>query len=343
MMRFTLLFFTFFLAMACDTPNATHVENSVAPVALVIHGGAGAISKEFLSEEQEAAYHAALKKALEAGFAVLDRGGKSVDAVIAAIVILEDSPLFNAGKGAVFTADGRNELDASLMDGSNLKAGAVAGVTTIKNPIKAAYTVMTDSEHVMLAGEGADVFAKSHGLEIVEPGYFVDSTRYQQFLKSKKSGKLEGTSHQALENAGKFGTVGAVALDRFGNIAAGTSTGGMSNKRFGRVGDSPVIGAGTYANNRTCAVSGTGWGEYFIRLVIAHDISAMMEYGHLTLQQAADSVIMKKLPALGGSGGVIALDNAGNIAMPFNTKGMYRGYIRAVGEAKTFLYGEDEN
>ena len=194
MMRFTLLFFTFLFTIACDTPNATHVENAVAPITLVVHGGAGTISKEFLSEEQEAAYHSALKKALEAGFAVLDRGGKSVDAVIAAIVILEDSPLFNAGKGAVFTADGRNELDASLMDGSNLKAGAVAGVTTIRNPIKAAYAVMTESEHVMLAGEGADVFAKSQGLEIVGPGYFVDSVRYQLFLKSKKAEKLEGAS-----------------------------------------------------------------------------------------------------------------------------------------------------
>jgi beta-aspartyl-peptidase (threonine type) len=344
MARYTVLFFIFLLCMACDSAKVARIENgSSASVTLMVHGGAGTITKENLTPEKEAAYHSALKEALHAGYEVLSNGGESVDAVVAAITVLENSPLFNAGKGAVFTSDGRNELDASIMDGSSLKAGAVAGVTTVKNPIKAAAAVMTQSAHVMLAGEGADQFARDQGLEIVDPSYFVDSARYQHFLRGKKLEKSqEGASLRIPERDKKFGTVGAVALDQFGNIAAGTSTGGMSNKKFGRVGDSPVIGAGTYANNRTCAVSGTGWGEFFIRLVVAYDISAMIEYGNLSLQEAADSVIMRKLPALGGDGGVIALDKNGNIAMPFNTKGMFRGYIRAKGEARTFLYGTED-
>ncbi|HEX8037775.1 MAG TPA: isoaspartyl peptidase/L-asparaginase [Chryseosolibacter sp.] len=227
-----------------------------------------------MSPEKEKAYHDALKQALDTGYAVLERGGKSVDAVIAAISFMEDSPLFNAGKGAVFTYSGKNELDASIMDGSNLMAGAVAGVTTIRNPIKAAYAVMTESPHVMLAGRGAEQFALEHGLEIVDPSYFVDSARYQQYLDRRKAEKTkDAASRSSLEKDKKFGTVGAVAIDKFGNIAAGTSTGGM--RRYGRVGDSPIIGAGTYANNATCGVSGTGWGEFFIRLSVAHDISAL--------------------------------------------------------------------
>jgi len=247
--------------------------------------------------------------------------------------VMEDSPLFNAGKGAVFTNDGRNELDASIMDGSNLMAGAVAGVTTVKNPITAAYAVMTKSEHVMLAGKGAEEFADAQGLEIVPPSYFFDSTRYKQLLKAKGD---KAVSHIATDK--KFGTVGCVALDRYGNLAAGTSTGGMSNKKYGRIGDSPVIGAGTYANNLTCAVSATGWGEYFIRLSVAHDVHALMEYGKLSVQQAGDSVVMKKLPRLGGDGGIIALDRQGNFSMPFCTEGMYRGYITRKGAGKTFIY-----
>ena len=314
-----------------------------APVTLVVHGGAGTIRKENMSAERQQAYHAALKLALDSGYSVLSRGGSSLDAVIASISVMEDSPLFNAGKGAVFTYSGKNELDASIMDGSNLRAGAVAGVTTVKNPIRAAYAVMTKSQHVMLAGSGAEQFAREVGLEIVDPSYFVDSVRYRQYLERRKAESPQGeASLPANEEEKKFGTVGAVALDQYGNIAAGTSTGGMSDKRYGRIGDSPIIGAGTYANNRTCAVSSTGWGEYFIRLAVAHDISAMMEYGGLSLRDAADSVIMKKLPTLGGDGGIIALDRDGNISMTFNTDGMYRGYIRAEGEAKTFLYrGED--
>lgn len=263
--------------------------------------------------------------------------------MIAAIKIMEDSPLFNAGKGAVLTNEGKNELDASIMDGNNLMAGAVAGVTTIKNPITAAYTVMTKSEHVMMVGKGAEKFAAEHGLEIVDPSYFFDSMRYNQLLNAKeKEHNKNAVLNDPYPKDKKFGTVGAVALDKFGNIAAGTSTGGMTNKKFGRVGDSPIIGAGTYANNKTCAVSATGWGEYFIRLAVAHDISALMEYARLSLQEAADSVVMKKIPALGGDGGIIAVDRQGNISMTFNTSGKYRGYITKAREGKTFIYKDEK-
>lgn len=337
-----LFFLIAYLTMACETKHltASREVSNPAPVTLVVHGGAGTIRKQEMTPEREKAYHDALKHALEAGYAVLDAGGKSIDAVTAAVGVLEDSPLFNAGKGAVFTAAGENELDASIMDGSNLMAGAVAGVKTIKNPITAAYAVMTNSPHVMLSGKGAEIFAKEQGLEIVDPQYFFDSTRYQKFLKEQKSQQRGALEDRHGTEDKKFGTVGAVALDRYGNIAAGTSTGGTSNKKWGRIGDSPIIGAGTYAKNNTCGVSATGHGEYFIRLAIAHDISALIEYGGLSLQQAADSVIMKKLPHLGGDGGIIALDQNGTVSMTFNTEGMYRGYIRQKGEPKTFLYRE---
>jgi len=316
-------------------------EKPAGPITLVIHGGAGTIKRENMTGEREKAYHAKLQEALDSGYAVLERGGKSLEAVMAAIKIMEDSPLFNAGKGAVFTNEGRNEMDASIMDGSTLMAGSVAGVTTIKNPITAAYAVMTKSEHVMLIGGGAEKFAAEQSLEIVDPSYFFDSTRYKQLLKLKEKelGK-EANLFDPYINDKKFGTVGAVALDQYGNIAAGTSTGGMSNKKYGRVGDAPIIGAGTYADNKSCGVSATGWGEYFIRLSVARDITAMMEYAGLTLQQAADSVVMKKVPALGGDGGIIALDRQGNVSMTFNTTGMYRGYITKKGEAKTFIYND---
>jgi beta-aspartyl-peptidase (threonine type) len=257
---------------------------------------------------------------------------------------MEDSPLFNAGKGAVLTNEGKNELDASIMDGSNLMAGAVAGVTTIKNPITAAHAVMTKSKHVMMVGKGAEKFAEEQGLEIVDPAYFFDSIRYEQLLKIQEKEKVVNTNisddpKDSVVKEEKFGTVGAVALDRYGNIAAGTSTGGMSNKRYGRVGDSPIIGAGTYAKNHTCGISATGWGEFFIRLSVAHDISSLMEYAGLPLEEAADVVIMKKLPALGGDGGVIGLDRKGNIIMTFNTSGMYRGYKKG-NETKTLIFKE---
>jgi L-asparaginase / beta-aspartyl-peptidase len=336
-MKWFLIFLSVFFAFACskDARQKTANPSDSGPITLVIHGGAGTIRRSNLSPEKEEEYHRKLREALDSGFAILENGGKSVEAVIAAIKILEDSPLFNAGKGAVFTHDGRNELDASIMDGSNLMAGAIAGVTTIKNPITAAYAVMTQSDHVMLAGKGAELFAEDKGLEIVPTSYFFDSARHQQLLRIKEN---EPTSAYPSEN--KFGTVGCVALDQFGNLAAGTSTGGMTNKKYGRIGDSPIIGAGTYANNKTCAVSSTGWGEYFIRLNVAHDINALMEYSGLSVNAAADSVIMKKLPRLGGDGGAIALDRNGNFAMPFCTDKMYRGYIIQKGDGKTFIFGD---
>lgn len=343
MIRFTPVFLFLFLSMACDSRKITTTSiEEKAPVTLVIHGGAGTILRENMTPEREQAYHQALTAALDTGYAVLSGGGKSLDAVMAAITSMENSPLFNAGKGAVFTSAGKNELDASIMDGNTLEAGAVAGVTTIRNPIQAAYRVMTASEHVMLTGRGAEEFAEEQGLEIVDPSYFVDSARYQQYLRSRepKTGDAAKAAHAEVQK--KFGTVGAVALDQYGNIAAGTSTGGMLNKRYGRVGDSPIIGAGTYANNNTCGASSTGWGEFFIRLAVAHDISATMEYTGASLRDAADAVIMKKLTRLGGTGGIVALDRRGNIAMTFNTSGMYRGYIKAKGEAKTFIYKEEE-
>ena len=327
------------LVMACNAKPEKVEELKPGPITLVIHGGAGTIRKANMTPEKEAAYHAALKQALDSGYAVLKRGGKSTDAVITAIKIMEDSPLFNAGKGAVFTNEEKNELDAAIMDGSNLMAGAVAGVTIIKNPITAAYTVMTQSEHVMMVGKGAEQFAQLNGVELVDPSYFFDSARYKALLKAKQSEKDKAAMlYDPYTRDTKFGTVGAVALDQYGNLAAGTSTGGMTNKRFGRVGDAPIIGAGTYANNQTCAISATGWGEYFIRLNVAHDVAALKGYAGLTVQQAADSVVMKKLPALGGDGGIIALDRQGNFALTFCTEGMYRGYVNEKEGAKTFIY-----
>jgi beta-aspartyl-peptidase (threonine type) len=293
----------FFMISGCEPKKQANSgqEKAVGPITLVIHGGAGTIKRENMTPEKEKAYREALNQSLEAGFAVLESGGKSLDAVIASVKVLEDNPLFNAGKGAVFTNEGKNELDASIMDGSNLMAGAIAGVTTIKNPITAAYAVMTKSEHVMMVGKGAEKFAEEQGLEIVDPSYFFDSTRYKQLLDAKKNeGDREAALYDPYIKDKKFGTVGAVALDQFGNIAAATSTGGMTNKRYGRVGDAPIIGAGTYANNATCGVSATGHGEYFIRLAVARDIASLMEYTGVTLQQAADKVIHEKLQNLGG-------------------------------------------
>jgi beta-aspartyl-peptidase (threonine type) len=337
-MKTLILAFPLALLISCTPKMTEETEKSEpGPITLVIHGGAGTILREKMTPEKEKAYHEGLQQALDSGFAVLEGGGKSIDAVIASIKVLEDNPLFNAGKGSVFTAEGKNEMDASIMDGSNLMAGSVAGVTTIKNPITAAHAVMTKSEHVMLIAQGAEKFAAEQNLEIVEPSYFFDSTRYEQWLKVKENKNISQWEDPYSRDK-KFGTVGAVALDRFGNIAAGTSTGGMTNKKYGRVGDAPIIGAGTYADNNTCAVSATGWGEYFIRLSVAHDISSMMNYGNFSLKDAADSVVMKKVPALGGDGGIIALDRHGNFVMTFNTAGMYRGFIQKKGEGKTFIF-----
>lgn len=307
--------------------------------ALVAHGGAGAIARGQLSAEQEAAYREAMATAAQAGAAVLRAGGSAMDAVEAAIHILEDDPLFNAGRGAAFTAEGRNELDASIMDGSTLAAGAVAGVTTTRHPISAARAVIEGSAHVMLGGEGADAFARSQGLEQVDPLYFFTERRWRSLerglaklglpIPERPVGAPEDTAGKAalVHEEGKHGTVGVVALDVHGNVAAGTSTGGSSAKRWGRVGDSPIIGAGTYASNAGCAVSCTGAGEYFIRLGVAHEISALVRHRGLSLQAAADRVIQDELTALGGDGGVIAVAPDGQVAWSFNTTGMYRARI----------------
>lgn len=313
-------------------------------IAIAIHGGAGTIRKENMSAEMEAEYRAKLEEALKAGYKVLEEGGTSLDAVVAAIQMMEESPLFNAGKGAVFTNDGKNELDAAIMDGKTRSAGAVAGISTVKSPVAAARAVMEKSPHVMMIGKGAERFAKEQGLEMVDPSYFYTKKRYEQLQKIKDTEKQQldhsggqGSLRQQFSDQ-KFGTVGAVALDKNGNLAAATSTGGMANKRYGRVGDVPIIGAGTYADNSTCAVSATGHGEYFIRSVIAYDISALMKYKNMSLQNAANEVVNKKLVALGGDGGVISIDAQGNIAMPFNTSGMYRASIDTEGERYIAIY-----
>jgi beta-aspartyl-peptidase (threonine type) len=286
--------------------------------ALVLHGGAGSMNFESMPPERQQLYLEPLDSSLQIGLEILESGGKSIDAVEAVIRFLEDHPLFNAGRGAVFTSEGKNELDASIMTGWDLNAGAVAGVTDIRNPISAARAVMEQSEHVMLAGEGASEFAGSVGLELVDPSYFFTERRYESLQRQKQSEKL--------------GTVGCVALDRDGNLCAGTSTGGITNKKHGRIGDSPIIGAGTYADNQTCGVSGTGQGEFFIRLAVAHDISVLMEYGGMDVEEAAREVVEKKLVEAGGEGGVICLDRYGRAAMVTNTSGMYRAYGNSEGE-----------
>lgn len=303
---------------------------------IAIHGGAGTLIKGKMTDEKEIAYKKALEHALNSGYSILENGGSAMNAVEEAVKRMEDSPLFNAGKGSVFTAAGTHEMDASIMDGNNLKAGAVTTVTGIQNPISLAKDVMKHTEHVFLAGDGAIEFAKSIGYEIKDPSYFHDELRYQQWQQLKDTDNFQ--LDHSLKKDSKFGTVGAVALDQDGNIAAATSTGGMTNKRFGRVGDSPMIGAGTYANNKTCAVSCTGSGEYFIRGVIAYDVSALMEYKGLSLEEAASEVVMKRLLEIGGDGGLIAVDIHGNITMPFNTEGMYRGMMSSDGVLEISIY-----
>ncbi len=309
---------------------------------LVIHGGAGTITKENMTPEKEKAYHEALTLALKAGYAELQKGKTSVEAVEAAIVLMENSPLFNAGKGAVFTNEGKNELDASIMFGKDKSAGAVAGVQTIKNPIKAAIAVMQKSPHVMLSGKGAEQFAKLQNLEILDPKYFWTKDRWEGLQKALEKEKRKKVSKNSKKHPDyfeideKFGTVGCVALDKNGNIAAGTSTGGMTNKKWNRIGDSPIIGAGTYANSQV-GVSGTGWGEYFIRATAARTVAAKMEYQNKDIATASQETI-DEIGKMGGDGGLIALDKDGNIAMPFNTAGMYRGAITESGEVEVFIY-----
>jgi beta-aspartyl-peptidase (threonine type) len=310
---------------------------SAPAFALVIHGGAGTILRQNMTPVMEKAYIDTLTIALRTGYDILARGGTSLDAIEATIRVMEDSPLFNAGKGAVFTANGINELDASIMDGKTLGAGAVAAVEHIRNPISLARLVMEKSPHVMMVGVGAEDFAKSQGVKLVPPYYFWTERRWKQYeaerarADSGKTGALPGADQ-------KFGTVGAVALDKAGNLAAGTSTGGTSMKRYGRVGDSPIIGAGTYANNLSCAVSGTGDGEFFIRNNVAADICARVRYAGVSLRQAADDVVMKELVAQHAEGGVIAMDRKGNIATPFNSAGMYRGWVTSDGKITVKIY-----
>lgn len=329
-----------------ENETETFQNEEKAEFAIIIHGGAGTILKKNMTDEKEAAYKAKLEEAIRTGYEILKNGGTSLDAVTKTINVMEDSELFNAGKGAVFTHDGKNEMDASIMDGKTLNAGASAGTTTVRNPIDLARAVMDDSPHVMLSGPGAEDFAKEQGLAIVEPSYFFTQNRYDALEKIKASEKteLDHDNKQAFYDPeikdSKFGTVGCAALDKNGNLAAGTSTGGMTNKRWGRIGDAPIIGAGTYANNATCAVSSTGWGEYFIRALVAHDISALMEYKGISLQEAARTVIHDKVGGLGGDGGIVAVDKNGNFAMEFNTEGMYRASMNDKGELTLKIYKE---
>ncbi len=349
---FTCFTILLFLVLACENPKKENIENNTdnsqqnntirkekGPITLVIHGGAGTIKKENMTDEQDAEYRAKLTEALEAGYKVLENGEPAMNAVIAAIQIMEESPLFNAGVGSVFTNEGKNEMDAAVMEGKTRNAGAVAGITKIKSPISAALAVMEKSPHVLMAGPGAEQFAEEQGLEIVDPSYFFNQRRYDGLQRLKEREAKEGTAAaMAKFPDSKFGTVGCVALDKDGNIAAGTSTGGMTNKKYGRIGDVPIIGGGTYADNATCGVSATGHGEYFIRSVVAYDIAAKMKYTGKTLEEAANEVVMEELVEFGGSGGIIALDQQGNVTMPFNSDGMFRGYMKAKNKAKVFIY-----
>lgn len=327
-----------------NTTSATETSQK-KHFTIVIHGGAGTIKKENMSDEQEVAYRKKLQEALDAGYKLLEEGGSSLDAVQKAINVMEDSPLFNAGKGAVFNSAGKNELDASIMDGNTLNTGAIAGVKRIKNPINAARIVMDSTRHVMMAGQGAEDFAKLNGIEFVDDKYFHTEKRYNQLLKAQEREKVV-LDHSAmiidnkeLIDDHKYGTVGAVAMDKNGNIAAATSTGGMTNKKYGRVGDVPIIGAGTYANNNTCGVSATGTGEYFIRTVATHEVSSLMKYKDYSLKESLDTVI-KQVGDLGGSGGMVALDKDGNVAWSFNSAGMYRGFKKSNGDNVVKFYEE---
>ncbi len=310
-------------------PGSDQNKSPVPEYLLVIHGGAGEMVREDMPDSVSEGYYDGMRAALVLGHRILDTGGSALDAVEAVVRYLEDHPLFNAGCGAVFTSEGRNELDASIMDGSTGLAGAVAGVTTVKNPVTAARAVMERSPHVMLAGQGAEKFAAEQGLDIVDPAYFFTRQRYERYLEMREKGE-------------KHGTVGAVALDRRGNLAAATSTGGMSMKRYGRIGDSPIIGAGTYASNATCAVSCTGHGEYFIRNAVAYDLAARIMYSKSSLRKAAGEIIHNKLKKQGGTGGLIAIDKNGNYTMTFNTAGMFRGVLLPSGEIKVMIFRDEK-
>jgi beta-aspartyl-peptidase (threonine type) len=326
--------FSLLASLALALP-ASAADGDDPMISIAIHGGAGVISRASMTPEAERAYRSDLERALDAGYAVLEKGGKSLDAVVAAVKILEDSPLFNAGKGAVFNHEGINELDASIMDGATAKAGAVSGLRHVKNPIELARLVMERSPHVMLAGEGAEEFALELGIDLVPGSYFYTERRWQQLEDAQKA---ERTASLPSPDLNFFSTVGAVARDRDGNLAAATSTGGMTNKRWGRVGDSPIIGAGTYADNATCAVSSTGSGEYFIRAVVAHEICARVRLAGVTAAKAAHDVVHDALPKIGGDGGVIVVDSQGAVSMEFNTEGMFRGARNSGGRREIAIY-----
>ena len=337
------------LALSSLYLSVSATESKESPIAIVIHGGAGTIQRELMSDEMERTYRGVLSKAIESGYQILKNDGSSTEAVIATITTLEDSPLFNAGHGAVFNHDGNIELDASIMQGSDLNAGAVAAVSRVKNPITLALSVLEHSPHVMLVGEGAEMFAKQQGIALVPNQYFKTERRrlqLEEILAKEKGVSLTKTPPNPLLAAYRFdekklGTVGAVAIDKNGDIAAGTSTGGMTNKRFGRVGDVPVIGAGTYADNNSCGISATGHGEYFIRAAVAHDICARMEYKGISLQQAQDEVVQDKLVKMNGSGGVIGVDKDANVSFSFNSLGMYRASINKDGVRQIKIFKDD--
>ncbi|MBZ9787288.1 isoaspartyl peptidase/L-asparaginase [Psychroflexus sp. CAK57W] len=339
-MKKSILLLISLIFIAChDSPKLSKEKDVVkAPkFGIVIHGGAGVIKKENMTDSLQEAYEAKLEEAINLGHKILSEGGTALEAVKETINVMENSPLFNSGKGAVLNADGIAELDASVMDGKTKNAGAVSGVQHIKNPINLALKVMNESDHVMLSATGAEEFAKLHGLEFVENSYFITERR-RKALESSKAREQGVSSNEFYLSNEKYGTVGCAALDKDGNLAAGTSTGGMTNKKYGRIGDSPIIGAGTYANNKTCAISATGHGEYFIRGVVAHDISAMMEYQGISLEKAAQRVIQNKLTELGGTGGIIGIDKKGNVVMEFNTPGMFRAAKNMKGETEIKMY-----
>lgn len=338
MIRSILILLILILSSGAISMNA--VADSSSPIAIAIHGGSGTIRKNDFTEERESDIRKTLEQALTAGYEILQSGGSSLDAVTRAITLLEDSPHFNAAKGAVFNAEGKNELDASIMNGADLSAGAVAAVHNIRNPILLARQVMMDSPHVMLMGEGAEVFARNHGIQFEDDEYFFTEYRWQQLKKIQASDNPDALLLSEAEDRW-FSTVGAVALDQNGDLAAGTSTGGMTNKRWGRVGDSPIIGAGTYADNRSCAVSATGHGEFFIRATAARDVCSRVQYQGISLEEAANAVVNVQLKDMGGSGGVIAVDPQGNIALTFNTPGMYRASVDTDGKVYIGIYRDD--
>ena len=336
---FSLLISTILLLFCnCNTPQSTPTNAREAnSFAIVIHGGAGGIKRENFTEEQQKAYAKKLQEALDVGYFVLENGGISLDAVAAAIKIMEDSPLFNAGKGAVYNSEGNQEMDAAIMNGKTLNSGAIAGVNHIKNPILAARVVMDSSKHVMLSGKGAEIMAESYGIEMVDSSYFFTVKRFNQLkiIQEKEKNQTENTTYMIsneLIDDHKYGTVGAVAIDKSGNIAAGTSTGGMTNKKYGRIGDVPIIGAGTYANNATCGISATGTGEYFIRTVAAHEVSNLIQYKGKSPKEALHEVLFNQIGPLGGEGGMILLDKNGDIFWDFNSTGMFRGLKKSDGE-----------